>query len=267
MSLSFIDGVAVAQIINTESGDFKTVYVDKDQITEKKINELLDSGLSVDEVKSLITQKIREIETRGDEKVLFVPSKETERVFIAGRSGMGKSTIAKNYMIQYKEMYPDNEIFLISRHEEDSVYDSVINDLSHIVVNGQLLDYEIELKDLTNSLVIFDDVDNLQDAKVSKKVHQLVDDLISNGRKYGIYVLYLGHQLSNYSKTRNIINEANKVFFFPGTSTYHVREFLQKKVGLEKGPIKKIMDLKSRWVCLNIMMPYNVIHENGVFII
>ncbi len=279
MSLSFNSGRPIAQSVNIKTGEIKTIYLNNDETEddeseedlEDMINKLLDEGYSQKEVYKKISMKtpkgIKEIIAGKDEIVMVLPSEKTERVFMAGRSQMGKSTLAKNYMIEYRNINPKNEIFLISRHEDDPVYDAVIKGISHIVVDKELMECEMNLDDLRDSLVVFDDVDNLQDSKISKWIHQLVDDLISNGAKYGITVLYLGHQLSNYSKTRNITNEANKVFFFPGTSTYHVKEFLQKKMGIDKPVINKILNLKTRWACLNVMMPYNVIYEGGVFVI
>ncbi len=273
MSLSLQAGIPIAKIVNPETGEQRIVYLDNDskeaeEDLEQLMHKLLDEGVAPKDILQIVSQKgVREIKTKKGETVIVLPSERSERAFIAGRAGMGKSTLAKMYMIEYEAMNPNNEIFLISRHAYDDVYDDVIKGISHIVVSPEILDYKMELDDMRDSLVVFDDVDNLQDAKISKYVHQLVDDLISNGRKYNIFVLYLGHQLSNYSKTRNITNEANKVFFFPGGSTYHIKEFLIKKIGIDKMKAMKIMNLKSRWVCLSLMMPFHVIHEGGVFLI
>lgn len=201
-----------------------------------------------------------------------LPSKETERVYIAGKSGSGKSTLAAMYMREYKDMFPKRRVILISRHSGEKTYDKI----EHVAIPieafnpGKVEDEEYEpldLPDIKDSLVVFDDTDNIQDKKISQAVLKLNEDIISNGRKYNIHVLTLAHQLMDYKRTRNQLNEANRIVFFNTGSTYHIEQFLTKYAGLAKDVIKRIKCLPSRWTMISMGHPMYILHEHGIFIV
>lgn len=214
--------------------------------------------------------------------MVIIPNRETERVFIAGKSGSGKSTLAALYMREYLEMFPDRRVILISRHKDERAYKSI----KHVALPLELFEgaagpsgreragFEddgpvkpIELTDIKDSLVVFDDTDNIQDKEVMKILKALNDDIISNGRKYNIHCLTLAHQLMEWGKTRNLLNEANKVIFFNSGSKYHIERYLKQYAGLKKEDIKKIEGLKSRWTMISNTIPMYVVHEHGAFIL
>ena len=123
------------------------------------------------------------------------------------------------------------------------------------------------VQELANSLVLFDDVDNLQDKKLQDAVNALQSDLLANGRKYKISVMIIAHQLMNYKQTRNILSECYRVVFFPQSSKYHVNRYLKTYAGIQKSDIDRIMATKSRWICLQTTVPNIVIAEHDVFIL
>ncbi len=164
-------------------------------------------------------------------------------------------------------MHPTDKIWMFSRHEEDPAYDDLGVEIKWITVTSELVDTDIDLSKLRDSLVIFDDCDNLQDRKLSNFIHKLVNDIISNGRKFGIYCLYIGHQIMNYQKTRDILNEANKVIFYNVGPNSQVRKFLEKYGDLNKGQIEKIFSLPSRWIGISQTIPQYIIHEKGIFLL
>jgi hypothetical protein len=125
-----------------------------------------------------------------------------------------------------------------------------------------------ELDDLKDALVIFDDTDNLTSKKLSDAVKAVNNNLIANGRKYNIHVITMSHQLMDYSRTRHLLNEANRVVFFLGGSAYHNKRYLSVYAGLDKSQIHKILSLKSRWVCLGLTIPNYFIsmHEIGLIV-
>jgi hypothetical protein len=198
-------------------------------------------------------------------RMFILPAPAPERVFVAGKSGSGKSCIAALYMNEYRRMYPNNSIYLISRHDDEHAYSTI----EHTPISLESLEEgEVpELEDLSNSLVVFDDCDNLQNKELSATLRALGDNLISNGRKYGIYTMWLNHQLMDYSKTRNLLMEANKVVFFASGDNYHVSEYLRRYAQLSKANIKKILDLRSRWTMLSTTIPQYVVHEHGAFVL
>lgn len=197
-------------------------------------------------------------------KFIIMPTKITERVYISGKSGVGKSSLASMYINEYSNMFPKRQVYLISVHSGESAYQ--YHDINQIPLNEEFVENTPTLEELSNSLVIFDDADNLSDNKLVKAVKALNDNLISNGRKYNIHVISMSHQLMDYSKTRHLLNEANRVVLFLAGSKYHTQRYLKVYAGFDKDQIKKIMGLKSRWVCLGLTIPnyYVSEHECGI---
>ena len=197
---------------------------------------------------------------------LILPTERTERVYIAGKSGVGKSTIASMYIREYTEMFPDRRVILVSTHSDEKAYEMF--DITQIPLDDSFVEKPPELLDLQNALVIFDDCDNLTSKKLSDAVKAVNNNLIANGRKYDIHVITMSHQLMDYSRTRHLLNEANRVIFFLGGSAYHNKRYLSVYAGLDKSQINRVLSLKSRWVCLGLTMPNYFIsqHEVGLIV-
>lgn len=211
-----------------------------------------------------------------DGKMIVLPSREPERVFVAGKSGAGKSFFTASYMREYSEMFPNRRIFLFSTHSEEKAYSSIEHEA--IPLDEQFIQNPPTLEQLggslddeggpAGSLCVFDDCDNLQDKRFMQKAVDAVNaDLISNGRKYNIHVVSLNHQLMEHSRTRNQLNEANRVVFFPQGSPYHNQRYLKVYAGLDGKWVKKILEERSRWICLDLRVPISYVTENAVVII
>lgn len=204
-------------------------------------------------------------EYRTDSETLCVyPSKTSERVFVAGKSGSGKSTFTAQYIREYTEMFPKRRVFLISTHEEEKAYK--ILPINQIPLDETFLESPPTLTDLEQSLVVFDDTDNLQDKDLQRAVQALNNDLLANGRKYEIHVITLAHQLMDYSRSRILLNEANRVVFFNG-SAYHVQRYLKVYAGLQPKQIRRILDSRSRWTCMGLTIPNYVVTEHEVYVL
>jgi hypothetical protein len=162
-------------------------------------------------------------------------------------------------------MFPKRSVFLISTHEEEKAYK--ILPINQIALDETFLESPPTLTDLQQSLVVFDDTDNLQDKDLQRAVQALNNDLLANGRKYEIHVVTLAHQLMDYSRSRTLLNEANRVVFFNGGSAYHVQRYLKVYAGLQPKQIRRILDSKSRWTCMGLTIPNYVVTEHEVYVI
>jgi hypothetical protein len=213
--------------------------------------------------------------------MFVLPSAEPERVYIAGKSGVGKSTICSMYMNEYHRMHPDRMIYLISRHEDDPAYRAVPHEMIPLEMfegkeaprghgtkkNAPEPPPAIELENLENSLVVFDDMDNCPSKAIEAAIQRLCNSIISAGRKFGIHCCWLNHQLTDWSRTRNLLMEANKVVLFPSGDNYHIGQYLKRYAGLGRETINKITGLRSRWVMLATTVPSYVVHEHGAFVL
>jgi hypothetical protein len=287
MSLTFNEiGFPIAEIIS--EGELIYLNPKKERAGPSKIENLdleileearqsIEQGASGDEVMEILESQLGqpgvlgdEFEAEDDEQIMFFPSISSERVYIAGMAGMGKSWIAKEYAIRYKMMFPDNQIVLISRHDDDETYEDGV-EMDHLLADENLLEEDFSLENLRDKLLIFDDMDNLPpNSPISKYVQRLVDDLVCNSRKYNVYIIYISHMIMNYGKTRSILNEANKVIIFPSNSIAANVGFMKKYGGFTKEQINKVNKLKgiSRWACIcRSCIPAYVVHEKGIFLV
>jgi hypothetical protein len=60
--------------------------------------------------------------------------------------------------------------------------------------------------------------------------------------------------ISNYSRTRTILNESTSVTLFPrfAGGLHYIKDFLSKRCGLNKKQVKHFLDMakQSRWVTI-----------------
>jgi len=264
---SLVEGTPVAAIVGGRKKKFISIAPEEEPSDPDTEECSDDEEEKTKQLTKILRQRSRmsTITLPAGEEVDIMPSPLPERMYIAGQSGCGKSTLASRYMVEYLKMFPKNKVFLFSRHEGEPTYKDVPH--TAIKLNEELETTPIDLPELANSLVVFDDTDNLQDKKVSKAIAKLNDDIISNGRKYGIHSLTLAHQLLNHFKSRNILNETNRTVFFNSGTTFHIKNYLQKYIGLELKKVKKILAVPSRWTLISNGMPVYVLHQRGAFIV
>ncbi len=238
-------------------------------------NALSKSNKNLDSDDELF-QKFEEMQTKMNNRlkkefelssgiIIPIPDKDSERIYIAGKSGSGKSFFTAMYAREYNEMFPKRKIYIFTKHDKEKAYKNIPH--IEITCDDEMVKGEINVKDFYKSLVIFDDCDHIQDKKISTNIRRFNNDLITTGRKYNIHTITLQHQLMDYKETRNLLNEANKVIFFNSASNYHVTRYLKVYVGLDPQQIKKITGLKSRWTMISLSLPTYVLHEHGIFLL
>jgi hypothetical protein len=213
-----------------------------------------------------------------DESIFPIPSDEPERYFIVGESGCGKSTICVKLALAYHKMFPKNNIWTFLR-QDDEAYDKIpsrqevllgdetSDDKQQEEDTAALLNGEFKLKDFENSLVIFDDMDNIQSKKVCSAIHKLMGDCAANGRKKSIYVIYVSHIIKNREQTKVITNEASKVFLFPGCGAKQMETFLKEHAHLPDKECQSLAKMDSRWVMICRKLPRYIMSETGLMML
>lgn len=204
-----------------------------------------------------------------DGTLVPIPNKikdQIDRLYVAGPTGAGKSTWIGHYMAQYKRMFPKNDIFVFSRLEQDKALDKYKP--IHVKFDESIIENPIKAEELRDSLCIFDDIDTIQDKVLNKAINNLKDDLLQTGRHANIYIVVTSHQILNYKRSRDVLNEANGVVFFPRASgQYAIKNFLKEYIGLGKDEVAKILRLPSRWVMAAKNYPPYILHEHGVYLL
>lgn len=194
--------------------------------------------------------KATTIDLPEDSQFQILPSPDPEKrevFYIAGASGSGKSYIAKGVAECYKKLFPDREVYLVSKLGEDSTLDA-LPFLNRVNIQSFIDDYP-ELDEFKDCLVIFDDYDTLT-GNAEKVVCKLIDDLATMGRHTNTTMLCLSHYLTNYKKTRLLLNEATHIIVYPMATSFHALGYLLKThIGMTKDDVRDLKKM-GRWVCV-----------------
>ena len=190
------------------------------------------------------------IDLPDDSQFQILPSpdpKKREVFYIAGASGSGKSYMAKGLAECYKKLFPDREVYLVSKLGDDSTLDA-LSFLKRVNIQSFIDDYP-ELDEFENCMVIFDDYDTFT-GPAEKVITKLIDDLATMGRHTNTTMLCLSHYLTNYKKTRLILNEATHIVVYPMATSFHALTYLLKThVGMTRDDIHDLKKM-GRWVCI-----------------
>jgi len=189
-----------------------------------------------------------------------------ERFYITGSSGSGKTYYATQLVKQYLKKYKneDNDFVLISGvpSSED------INELEPSVINPyELLQEPLREDEISNAIVMFDDVLSIPKKDVKNNIVAIVNNLVETNRHSNTTMLIINHLINNHFETRKLLNEATAIVFFPKSSAKNnIRKYLTQYEGFSKELIRKIVNLPSRAVTL-YKNPDFVLYEKGAFAI
>jgi len=226
-------------------------------IGESALGRQLYERILTDDVQS----KDVELESGTFELLPCPDPKKREVWYIAGASGSGKSYIAKGLGEYYKKIFPDRDVYVISKLTEDSgTLDKMKPKPKRINIQSLIDDYP-DLDEFKDCMVIFDDYDTFT-GPAEKVVHKLIDDLATMGRHTNTTMLCLSHYLTNYKKTRLLLNEATHIVVYPMATSYHALSYLLKThIGMTKDDIRDLKKM-GRWVCVYKHFPQYLISLN-----
>lgn len=192
-----------------------------------------------------------------------------ENIFISAPEEGGKSYIAGKYAEQHHKLYPNAKFVIFSEISYDEAYDDPKLGLKpiRIKLDHKLVDKPFKVEEFkTNSLVLFDDIDNLEDKEIQKEVYKLRSRLLHTGRHKAIFVISLSHNPTMGKITGSSLMESSSIILFPKAGdAYHIETVCRKYLGYNKETIDKILNLDSRWVQLHKRAPCMILHEKGSF--
>lgn len=174
--------------------------------------------------------------------------------YVAGISGSGKSYFARGIAEAYKKIFPDREIYLISKLTEDETLDKMKVGKPKRISLDSLVDDPPAIDEFKDCLIIFDDYDTLS-PPYDKVVHKLLDDLAIMGRHSNTSILALSHYLTNYKKTRLILGEAHFIVMYPMATSFKAMKYVcEHHCGLTKEEVYSLKRL-GRWVAIHKVYP------------
>jgi len=250
---------------------FKLNKLDKDKTLKQ-----LDSNIAneaTDLAKEYIDTALRKkIVFNIEDEVFPIPQLYSERIYISAPSGAGKSYWTADYVNAIREKYgKKRDIYIFSRVDKDESLDKKLPKkyVTRIPLDAELWGQcNFSPEDFSKGICIFDDIDSIQNKALAKKVQMLRGNMLETGRHSEITVISTSHQIQNFIETRQLINEAQAVILFPKSSSiYHVGNFLEKYMGLNKYQIEWIYKLPTRWIYFHKMHPRYLIYQHGVMLL
>ena len=245
---------------------------------EAELNDALKSGLEPDDENltkifymcmDYIKEKQSKFTLRTGGKLEALPNpKVVEKVLISGISGSGKSTFASNYIKNYLKRHRNNNFYIISSVDEDEVLDKLQPER---IDYNELAEHGIDMGELENSIVLFDDIGTIQPKSVRKVVEGVRDHLLETGRHNNTAVITISHIIQNQHESRRTLNEAQSIVLFPKSNARAIKKYLSEYQQFSKDLISRCLNLKSRWVMIKLsssgVIKPLVIYEKGCFVI
>ena len=269
--LSLTKGQPIAIIKGGENHN-DIIYIDTDtesQPTDNKKKSYYDNEtheISIDKLKNNV---MKEIYIYDDGKLEPLPDfNNTQRIYISGPTGSGKSYYIRKWLIQYQKVYPNRKIFLFSDMLQDKALDDFKN-LIRVKIDDDLKNKKpIRPEKFKNSIIIFDDIDSIQDPKIYKAVLSLQNAILKTGRKLGITCIVTNHLMNNGNKTKEIYNEC-QIIAFPtrGSNFYALNYALKKYLGFDTKQTKHISKLPTRMCTVFKNFPQFVLYEKGIYLL
>ena len=239
---------------------------DDDAKVKRRLAHLIKSAGIIALKIALLPAGTREI-TISDGELEPLPNPNgRECIYVAGASGSGKSFYTAKYARNYHAEYPKNKIILISKVADDVSLKGV--PALAIEANRDLVDDPIEARELSNTLVIFDDTDTVKDKATREAINQLKGDILETGRHHKTSIAITSHLITNYGETRTVLNESHAITVYPKSgSTYHISRLLNVYFGMSKQQQERVLSLNSRWITLTRHYPQMVIYEHGAYLL
>lgn len=204
-------------------------------------------------------------------------------MYVAGRSGSGKSFWSAGVIQRYHKLWPGQPIWGICKTKlaDDPAYAGLdirqlpLNKLKEYAAkqqakaakgggssgggaSGEVIDVR-EAFGADGCLILFDDWDSFE-ADDKKLVLSLIKDVQNLGRKLKISIIVTSHLLTNYNETRGIISEAENITLFPQHTMPQQLTYLCAKLGLPKDVIASLRR-KGRWVMIHNAAPLYLLSE------
>lgn len=195
------------------------------------------------------------------------PGSLRECAYVAAPSGSGKSTWTANYMRRYNDIFPKNNIFIVSKVRDDPAFQ--IDELEENMVflsPEDIENWQGTMDDLQDSLVVFDDTDTISDKDTKDKVQNIRNSILETGRHTNTSCIITSHLVNNYKETRIVLNECHCITLFPSSGgTHQIQYCLKTYFGLNQKQITRLCSLPSRWISVYKNYPQYCIYQTGAF--
>ena len=211
-------------------------------------------------------KKVQENSFISNMEISPIPQEMHNIIFVSGAPRSGKTYWVNMYSTMYSKIF-GRQIFYFTRNQ----FDESLNEDLYTKILTSSIKKPIELETLSNSLCIFDDIEDSQYPKVTKYLYNLMDDIIKNGRHAGdagISIIFCNQETTMYRRTKTILSQMSEFVFFPNfTSKRAAIYVLEAYLGLSAEEIKYIYRLPTRWIMVRRISPQYFISQHNIMLL
>lgn len=193
---------------------------------------------------------------------------QTDRVFLCGPPGAGKSTVVCDYVEYFNELNPTSKQSILFTRLDEENFDKSLQDVQnkiHMITiddsfcKDPILERDLADKKLddngeriyTNRLIIFDDYRQGK-PKIDDEVARLRNSIADIGRKFGLYEIVAQSDIPlQHISFRNFLSNSTHFIYFPLRRPSNLLNTLKNYFNLD-APERSYVEAKtrSRWICV-----------------
>lgn len=280
-------------IAHTKEGGDVAWYIPYASIPTKRrrLNEDSDEEDDEDEDEDSDEDEFVETPGRVAESVSHEPwlpiFNDRLTMFIGGIPGAGKTYLAKQ-MIGLLPDTDDIDVLLFTALEEkDGNFDDLDKKkrLFKIKMTPDVL-RQINLKEIRErtrhagrqTILIFDDIDQMQDPRLFKLTAGIMNDALANGRGHekhdgegDVHVLCTTHTVNNFLKTKYMFENSNYIALFPLSTPIKQMQLMFEKLGLDPKLCRRIIRIcrrkNIRSIIIHKTVPLYMIYGDKIMLI
>jgi hypothetical protein len=190
---------------------------------------------------------------KGSKKDRSKPKKWCERILVCGPSGSGKTNWTKDYIGWFNKIFPDNNVWVFSRLEDDTKLDKL--NIQRIIMDDNIKGLDIHQNEeiLDGDCLVFDDIDTILDSDIKNNVLSIIQDALETGRHKNLYVVITRHMLYTDTRQNNMIyNEITRLVFFQKTcNRSQIATVLARQFGIKGIDRDQLLQVPGNWLCLS----------------
>jgi hypothetical protein len=191
-------------------------------------------------------------------------TKERDVGLIAGASGSGKSYYVNQYIKNYRKAYKKRPIYFFSvLNQDDSIDEKIVK---RVELNDSWLTEPLTIDDVRDSLVVFDDVEQIKDKGIKEQLFKFINECLTTGRHTNTSVFLIVHY-TNKPYIQSFLMECHTFTYFPRGSNRSTNYALESYIGIDKKEIKYIKSLDTRWATVFKQYPNCVMTERDLFML
>ena len=242
------------------------IFLFKPDINDPVIDDVIEK-IDIREIRRLAIEEMKNKET--PEQIML---EETRKNLIKLFSTLNWKPNEEGLPISFEDLQKDDsdeeeeDVFespVIENTFED-LYNNIVTPIESTSIGGEGWDCFLK-ENLKDSLVVFDDFE-ANNARISRSFYNIIDKILTIGRKLNISMIVILHNITAGAKTKLINSECEYFFHFPKySSPTLVKYHMINHLGVSPEMVEYLRKKKGRWCCIHRDVPSYIMTHDKCF--